>query len=104
MSKDSYEFSYMSQTEKRKLVAAKVVLLVSIIYSLWSLISTSRVEASQAYFDAAWVLAAVFAYINVLRVRSEFAELIEHPLEYQGVEFMVLSGILFFVGIYFQFA
>lgn len=104
MNKDSYEFSYMSDTEKRKLLVAKTILLASIIYAMWSLIHSEYSVSSSAYFDGAWVLAAVFAYVNLLKVRSELVELFEHPLDFHGKEFLAASIIIFSIGLLVEFS
>lgn len=103
MGKDRYEFTYMSEPEKRKVFAIKTILLVSILFSLWSLVDSDNRHLSSAYYDAAWVLAAIFAYINTLQIRSEITELFEHPLEYHGKEFMMASLVAFVFGLYTQF-
>jgi hypothetical protein len=101
--KDSYEFSYMSDAEKRKLMVAKTILLASIIFAMWSLIHREYSVSSSAYFDGAWVLAAVFAYVNLLKVKSELVELFEHPLDFHGKEFLAAGLVLFSVGLFVQF-
>lgn len=103
MSKDSYEFSYMSDREKRKLITAKAIVFLSVIYSLWQLIDSDDKPIHSAYLSAAWVLSAVFVYINLMTVRSELIELFEHPVEFHAKEFLVASSILFCLGIYSQY-
>jgi hypothetical protein len=101
--KDSYEFSHMSEKEKYKLLVAKVIMLGNILWSLWSLGSDSHLHSGGPYLDAAWILAAVFAYINLLDVKSELVELFEQPLSYRGREFMLLSTICLCVGLFKQY-
>tara|TARA_R110002072_G_scaffold5527_12_gene35467 strand:- start:7325 stop:7639 length:315 start_codon:yes stop_codon:yes gene_type:complete len=104
MSDDRYEFSYISTKEKRKLLAARIFLIASIIYSLWSLITKDYYAEGVPYYDAAWILTAVFAYINVLKVKSELVELFEMPLDFKALEFLVASVLFTLIGAYQQFA
>jgi hypothetical protein len=54
MSEDRYEFSYLSKKEKNKILVVRIILLLSIIHSLWSLINTDYYATGAAYYDAAW--------------------------------------------------
>jgi hypothetical protein len=108
MAKDSYEFAYMRKTEKRKIHAAKFILLASMLTSLWSLIdgdySGHYAAVAAPYYDGSTVLAAAFGYINLLHIRSELTEIFEHPLDFKGKEFMIASLILLTFGMYKQFS
>jgi hypothetical protein len=108
MDKDSYEFTYMSDTEKRKIVLAKIILGLSLFASLWSLIdgdySGHYAAVAAPYYDGSTVLAAAFGYINLLHIRSELTEIFEHPLDFKGKEFMIASLILLTFGMYKQFS
>jgi len=103
MSKDSYEFSYMSEKEKRKLIIVKTLVFISVIFSLWQLAVSDGTSPHSDYFSAAWILGAVFVYINLMTVRSELVEIFKHPVEFHGKEFVWASTALFCVGIYIQF-
>lgn len=107
MAKDSYEFTYMSDTEKRKILLAKIILGASMLGSLWSLMdgdySGHYAAAAAPYYDGSTVLAAAFGYINLLHIRSELVEIFEHPLDFKAREFMIASLLIWVFGMYKQF-
>ena len=103
MSKDSYEFAYMSDRERQKLVITKTLVFISVIYSLWQLVVSDGTPPHSDYFNAAWILGAVFVYINLMTVRSELIEIFEPPVEFRGKEFAWASSAIFCAGLYFQF-
>lgn len=108
MTKGSYEFSYMSKTEKRKILLAKIVLIASMLSSLWNLVDGDYTghyaPVSAPYYDGAWVLAAVFGYTNLLNIRSELVEIFEYPLDLKAQEIMVASTVLLVIAMYKQFS
>ncbi|HIG42961.1 MAG TPA: hypothetical protein EYQ14_20825 [Gammaproteobacteria bacterium] len=94
MPKDSYEFTYMSSGEKRKLLVAKCVLALMIASAFYMLIASDATTLSSDLFNVSWILSAFFGYLNLSRVKSELMELFEPPYIYVGYEFVTIGMIV----------
>jgi len=84
----------MSSREKRKILAAKIVLAILMVVSFSILISDSPTSLSTDFFQLSGILSIFFAYTNLLHVKSELVELFEPPYIYVGYEFIVVALII----------
>ena len=89
MPKNSYEFSYMSPREKRKVLAFKGALIILMATSFFIILSGASLSLSADLFQLSGILSIFFGYINVLHVKSELIELFEPPYFYVGYEFAI---------------
>ena len=88
-----FEYSYISKKERVKIALAKVSIGAMIAYSFFTLASNEADLASKIS-DIASIMIFIFAYVNVMQVKSELAQLFEPPLLNHGLEFFVAFVVL----------
>ena len=88
-----YEFSHITKAERVKIIAAKVLLGLMIAFEFYSLVLTDGDLASRVS-TVGTIFIFIFAYINLLCVKSEFAQLFEPPYFNHGLEFAVGFAVL----------
>ena len=94
MPNDSYEFSYMSTREKRKILIAKIIFGLVIASCLYWIATSTTDDLSADLMNMSAILTAVFGYINLINVKSELMELFEPPYSYNGSEFVFIGFAL----------
>ena len=93
-----FEFSYISQRERYKIIAAKVVLaLVGLGFSAMMIDITSRNLETLA-----GLLGCFYLYLNILDVRSELTERFEPPWDLRGNEIAHLATCLFVASFFVE--
>ncbi|HIG42963.1 MAG: hypothetical protein ABGY96_30285 [bacterium] len=94
MPDNSYEFSYMSAREKKKVLVSKCILALLMLLAFYWLIAGEANTLSSELVFIGGILAAIFGYINILTVKSELVELFEPPYTYRAGEFAITAIIL----------
>lgn len=85
-----HEFTYITKKEQAKILLAKLVLGLFIANEFYDLtIGTDDISARLAAIGS--VLLFTYGYINLMHIRSEFAQLFEPPYFTHGLEFFFLG-------------
>ena len=77
MPKNSYEFGYISQKEKIKVLIGKLALGLMMAFCLASLVIYNEAPLSSNLIEVSGLLAAFFGYLNLQTVKSELMELFQ---------------------------
>jgi len=92
-----YEFAQVTKAEKVKIFVAKIVLGLFMAFEFYSL-ALGGEDLGSRLSDIAGILILIFAYINVLHVKSEFSQLFEPPFLNHGIEFFFGFIILMLIS------
>lgn len=104
MKKDKkYEFGLESKSEQFKIIAARVLVFSVMLASLLSVITGSDSDVSSRFYTAGLFAVGIFFYINLLKIKLEFSEILESTFGHQGVEFAILGGVLSSYATYLKY-
>ena len=97
---DQYEFSYQSNSQKALLIFIKVILLLILADSFYTL-GWLDDEFDDKLRSIGGICIGFWIYSNILRVKTEIRELFIPPLKiFFAVEFMVIG---FLISVYSTF-
>lgn len=103
MNKDrKYEFGLISSAEQIKILAAKVVVFFLMLIFLGLLLFAETEQSTNCYFVGLSMI-CVFVYINLLRIKLEFEEILEFTFGHKGTEFSILGAGLTTYGFYLNY-
>ena len=100
--KTNFEFVYFSPKEKRKVLIGKGLLALVMAYCTIMLVVDASPSLSTNLLKASGILLAFFAYLNLLQVKSELAELCRRPYQIVGLEFLFAAICCGIASLYWQ--
>jgi hypothetical protein len=96
MTSSNYEFQYVSKRQRLNLVLCKLFVIFWILAFLALMIFKSIPDTQNDLLFASGIMNAIFAYINLMRVKVEVQEIFEPPVKWHAMEFFWL-GLIFCV-------
>ena len=95
-----YEFGFMDDREKRKILLLKILFIVWTKYMVLEAIYGDRL--SSQFSSAAGMMSGAYFYSNLYSVQSEVVELFEPPYPARGGGFAIICTFSMIASIYYQ--
>lgn len=99
---NAFEFRHQSLWQRSVLIGLKAIVLGGLSLAIYSLAMSNQTTPGSLLRSAANIYVSFWLYANLLQVKVEVQELFVEPMNIRnGLEFMVLGGILYTVSYFF---
>jgi len=95
-----YEFGFMDDREKCKILLLKILSVVWMAYMVLETIYAEKL--SDQFLAAGGIMVGAYSYSNLYNVKSEVVELFEPPYPARGGGFAIICTFCLIATIYYQ--
>ena len=95
-----YEFGFMDDQEKRKILLLKILSLVWIAAAVLDTVYAETL--SYRFSSAGGILSGAYIYTNLYGIKSEVMELFEPPYPTKGNGLIIICTLCWVASIYYQ--